>query len=182
MSPTLGISPFGRKTRFRVRHCEMIGVRVLMYSTRNSSSESRQLTRSPVGLLAERLGAKLIERRDACIEHGGHSCGEWSSGRNQPGLAPAIEGKSREPRCAAAESGAVDWPSAFVLARLTKNSRVAFRGATPMPSTTATSLPFNLIRIGTSPPKEKMRELDHRGRENGRHASVDGIATLTQNS
>src|SRR5438132_2964506 len=36
-----------------------------------------------------------------------------------------------------------------------KNSRVAFNGAVPMPSTTETSLPLSLIRIGTSPPKEK---------------------------
>jgi len=40
-------------------------------------------------------------------------------------------------------------------ARVRKNSRVAFIGACPMPSITATFLPFSLIRIGTSPPKEK---------------------------
>src|SRR5207245_1932052 len=74
-----------------------------------------------------------------------------------PDLAPVIVGMSASPlRCVAEESGAVAaavFP--FWLARLTKNSRVAFAGAVPIPSTTATSLPFNLMRIGTSPPNEK---------------------------
>src|SRR6185295_8803986 len=40
-------------------------------------------------------------------------------------------------------------------ARLTKNSRVAFIGAWPIPSITTTFWPLSLIRIGASPPNEK---------------------------
>ena len=76
-----------------------------------------------------------------------------------PDLAPAMVGMSAlllAARRVAEESGAVAVVTApRCCPRFTKKARVAFAGAVPIPSTTATSLPFSLIKMGTSPPNEK---------------------------
>ena len=155
-SPTFGICPFGRNTRLASGHWEKIEDRVVMYCTRSSS-----------------IGNPSASSIAGCITSAKVFVPNWSSAVTQasstagtvaesgpveginPGLAPAMTAisivclRSRGVRCVDALSVSIDF------ARFKKNSRVAFFGAWPIPSMTATSRFFNLIRMGTSPPKEK---------------------------
>ena len=98
-----------------------------------------------------------------------------------PDFAPAIVARSPALDWALAGS-AVSAPCLRWLVRLTKNSRVAFIGAWPMPSTTATVFAFQFDQDWHFAAEREVRKLDHRSSEYGRHSRVNRIAALLQNS